>query len=483
MSETRRYLWITLGVLASVTALKVVLGALAGLGDSEALYAVYSLHPQGGYLDHPPAIGWVIRATTALAGTSPLAVRLGSIIFFTGTALLLFDLARRLGGSARAGMIAVLLLCAVPITFVGGLAATPDAPAALFWVLACWLAVRNVQDGLADRRPLVTGVIMGLVLGLGFLSKYTHVLLLVSYLGFIMARRRGWILTHALPMVVVALAVASPVIIWNQTHDWASVMHRFVWTQDQAGPSARNLGALLGGQLLYVSPVVMVLVILAMIHLWRTRSEPRQLLMAVLTWGPAIALWLLCTMSRVAEPHWPVPAYLPVLALLGVQWERSSPFPGRRKWIAAGLGVAVLFTTLGLLVAATPLATRWSVVDPETDITNELRGWDQVREAVLDVTPDRAIVVGPHWTVCAQLEWQLQDRRDVACVTVEQDDWDQWNPIRTRDPEVYPHLYYVTYERFEHLDPFILTTEARLLTTVAVERAGRVVRTFRIYRR
>jgi hypothetical protein len=285
-----------------------------------------------------------------------------------------------------------------------------------------------------------------------------------------------------LPAVIVAAACTLPVIVWNAEHGWASAMHRLVWTQQQAGVSLRNAGALAGGQLLYMSPVIMVLVVAQMVRWWRAREREAALALALVTWVPAAGLWALCLWSSVAEPHWPTLAYLPAIAGLGA-WSTSGGGRTLCRWTVAGTVTAAVLTAVGLTAAATPLATRWGLTDPVTDITNELYGWERAARKVREVTPGDAVVVGPHWTVCAQLEWRLHGEREVACVTVEQDDFDVWNPVRTRDPDVYPRLYYVTDDRWRELDGFILTTEARLLATVEVERGGRTVRTFRIYRR
>lgn len=478
----RRYALWTASLLAGVTLLKLVLASLAGLGDSEALYAVYSLHPQGGYLDHPPMIGWIVRATTLLS-TSSLAVRLGPIILFPVTALLLHDLTLRLARSPRAAFLSVVMFCAVPVTFLGGLAATPDAPSALLWMLGCWLLVRHVIEDIPSRRPLVSGLLVGLVLGTAVLAKYTNALLVPAFAAFVVARRRRWIAAYLVPALVVATACALPVVVWNHAHGWSSLLHRLVWTQGDAGFSLRNVGALIGGQLLYVSPVVLILIVLAMVRLVRDRADDVRLLLAVLVWVPAIPLWVLCLWSRVAEPHWPVVAYLPVLPVIAEAWVARRSSGRLRRLVRSGTITAGAFTIIGLLMASTTLVTRLGLVDPATDITNELRGWDSAAAKILEVTPADAVITGPHWTVCAQLEWALQDARRVSCITRERDDYDDWFPLETRDPEIYPRLYYVSDERFRHLDASILTLEARLLSRVEVQRGGKVVRTFRIYKR
>ena len=465
-----------------------MLASSSGLGDSAALYACYGLHLQGCYLDHPPLIGLLTRAVTAVAGESSLGVRLVPILLFPATAFLLHDLAASISGRPRAGFLAVLLLVASPVYFIGGLASTPDAPASLFWMLAVWLAWKDVSLSIPDRRPVTRGVLVGLALGLCVLSKFTGILLGAAYLTFLAAARRRWLLTYAVPAMLVAASCSLPVVVWNATHGWASVMHRLVWTQGGAGFSPRNLGALLGGQLLYVSPVLAVLILVSMWKLWKERRGPDSgRLILALSWLPAVPLWILCLWSRVAEPHWPVMAYLPILAVVADSWAGGSGSPVFRKSTTVAAWVAAAMTATGLVAAGTPWLTRAGVVDPATDITNELMGWDRVAAKVAQVTPEDAIIVGPHWTVCAQAEWGMRatcpSGRTVSCLTAERDDWDYWLPVDPRDPDTWKRLHYVTHDRWRHVDASILTLYASLLAKIEVERGGRIVRTFRGYRR
>jgi len=483
VASSRKHLHGALILLGAVTVLKLVLSSFAGLGDSEALYAVYGLHPQGGYLDHPPMIGWIIRTTTMLLGTSSVAVRLGPILLFPVTALLLYDLTLRLSSSPRAAFLSVVILCATPVTFLGGLAATPDAPSALLWMLGVWLLTIHVSQNVPDRKPVLHGALIGLVLGAALLAKYTNALLLLAFVVYILVHRRRWILTYLIPALLTTVACATPIIIWNHAHGWSSLLHRLVWTQGEAGFSLRNVGALLGGQLLYVSPVIMVLVVLAMIRLWKERKDDASRLLSLIVWIPAIALWILCLWSSVAEPHWPAVAYLPVIALLARAWVAPRSSSRLKRLLRAGTITAGVFTAIGLLMVSTTLATRLGLVEPTTDITNELRGWDEAAAKIIEVTPEDALVVGPHWTVCAQLEWALQGQRQVSCLSHEIDDYDEWLPVHPRDPGTYDRLHYVTDDRFRDHDAYVLTLEARLLSMVEIERGGKVVRTFRIYKR
>ena len=68
-----------LTVLALV-ALRLVVAAWTPLTFDEAYYWMWSKNLAGGYYDHPPAVAYVIRAGTMIAGDTELGVRLASIL-------------------------------------------------------------------------------------------------------------------------------------------------------------------------------------------------------------------------------------------------------------------------------------------------------------------------------------------------------------------------------------------------------------------
>src|SRR5260221_1814514 len=88
-----------------------------------------------------------------------------------------------------------------------------------------------------------------------------------------------------------------------------------------------------------------------------------------------------------------------------------------------------------------------------------------------------AVVVGPHWVVCGQLEAALRNNPPVGCDTPVHDDFDGWLPReRWRAADT---IVWVTDGRFG--PPPDLPTHTTLRTRqVAIRRGGRGVRTFTI---
>jgi hypothetical protein len=143
---------------------------------------------------------------------------------------------------------------------------------------------------------------------------------------------------------------------------------------------------------------------------------------------PAAVLVPLCAWSRVAEPQWLAPAYL----ALAVHAARS----GVRRWLGIGCAATGAVVTLLVWVAVrTPalIAISGSQYTPRYDLTNDLYAWEPGRrlldEAVSSAfveTRRLPVVVGPHWTVCAQAHAALAHRVPVGCNTEIRDDFDRW---------------------------------------------------------
>ena len=88
------------------------------------------------------------------------------------------------------------------------------------------------------------------------------------------------------------------------------------------------------------------------------------------------------------------------------------------------------------------------------------------------------VVVGPHWTVCAQLQAGLPGIR-VGCATPIPDDFDAWLPrSQWREAE---HVLFVTDNRFpgdgaEQLPAHVKVAQSR----VRILRGGRTARVFEL---
>ena len=207
------------GVVVFAAALRLIYSGRVELMPEETYYWNYARHLDFGYLDHPPMVGWLIGAGTALFGDTEFGVRSGALCCGAVGSWFAFRLTRNLFGEPS-GLVALVLMQALPFFFLSGMLMTPDAPLTAAWSATLYFLERAL---IAARREAWWGV--GLCFGLGLLSKYTIGLLGISTLIFMLLDRnsRPWLRRwEPYGAALLALAIFSPVIVWNARNEWAS---------------------------------------------------------------------------------------------------------------------------------------------------------------------------------------------------------------------------------------------------------------------
>jgi hypothetical protein len=395
--------------------------------------------------------------------------------------------ARAAGASLRRAMHTVLALALVPELGIGLFGLTPHLVLALAWLGAIALSALALASEPRSFRALLATLGAGALVGVACLSHATGALLGIAlfsvFVGRGMLARWKTVAPWAAIGIVVVLLV--PVVLWETRHGFPMLRHRLVATQAEAGLSLRNVGALIGGQLAYVTPPFLVAGAFVLIDLARHQAaDPMARLLWRVTLVPAAVLIPVCLWSRVAEPHWLAPAYLG----LAVHVARRE-LVGRKLAIGS-LATGVVITLVAWAWVRTPLPVHLlgSGYRARYDLANDLYAWrpggqlleESVARAFVE-TRTLPVVVGPHWIVCAQAHAKLELRVPVGCNGPLRDDFDRWMP-RERWLRA-PVVLYVHDSRFD------LRPERELPGRVAtwqrqvdVLRGGRVVRTIWVTR-
>ena len=248
--------WLAVAVLiAALTALRMVYAGVIDLRTDEAYYWTWSKENVLSFLDHPPVIAWFIRFGTAIFGDTNFGVRFAGIVAMLATQLLLADIVRRVTHDVRAVVMAVLLPEAA--LYYGLLMAkvSPDVALIPFAVAMVWALVRLHES--SDGRWWLAA---GLFAGLAMLSKFTAIMLVPGVLAFMLvpAWRRRWLFSpYPWAAALIAVAVFSPVLLWNYQHDWASFKFQLVRATATHEWSLRTVGDYVGLQFGLVGFIVL----------------------------------------------------------------------------------------------------------------------------------------------------------------------------------------------------------------------------------
>ena len=161
----------------------------------EAYYTLWSRSLSFGYLDHPPMVALLIRASTSLFGGSELGVRALSLLVVGAMPALIAFIAWRLFGSAEKAALAALMWIAMPLVSIGAVFVTPDAPLVVFWTLGLAALVELWRTG--QKRWLIA---LGLALGLALQSKFTAAFFAAGVVLALVATPslRRWLVSPAL---------------------------------------------------------------------------------------------------------------------------------------------------------------------------------------------------------------------------------------------------------------------------------------------
>lgn len=388
---------------------RVLVATNSGLTDDEAYYRLWALAPALSYLDHPPMVAWMIAGGQWAAGDTILGVRLPAIIASVIGPLVLWRTARNLLGSSTARY-AVWAVLAMPLMAVGGVIMTPDVPSVLFWMLALW-----ALSELEVSRNANWWLAVGLFAGLGLLSKYTNVFFgagILLLLAFMPTYRRALWTWQLWVGGLLAVALTTPVLIWNAQHGGASLAKQLGRAVRGQGFSLIYFGELLGGFALLASPILAIAAFIGFVQIARSaihRRNPNHAIMAATVVPLAGYLVVHALHSRV-QANWPAPVY-PTFALcaaiiLSVSAERL-------RWLGvAALAVGFAFAALIYGHAISPLVALPSGKDP----TAQMRGWPEFAGKIdgLRVEHGACRIVTSSYATTAQLAFHLKDRAPVA---------------------------------------------------------------------
>jgi hypothetical protein len=352
--------WLGLFACAASIALLAMQALAAGrleLTFDEAYYTLWSRSLSFGYLDHPPVVAVLIRASTSLFGGGELGVRALSLAVVGSMPALIALIAWRLFDSKEKAALAALMWIAMPLVSIGALFVTPDAPLVVFWTLALAALVELWRTG--DKRWLIA---LGAALGLALQSKFTAAFFVAGVGLALLATPslRRWLVSPALYVgFAVALLIFAPFVVWNAEHGWATFAKQ-LGRAPPHGFAPYYLAEFVVAQIGLVNPLVVAALVPAVWAIpWRapvsprSRDEARRIL--ICTIAPAAVYFLLHSLHDRVQGNWLAPLY-PAAAILAADWVAEVRRTGGSVAAAAVAKAAPWAAPIGIVVAALTFA-------------------------------------------------------------------------------------------------------------------------------
>lgn len=201
------------------------LGAMNSYGfhQDELLYITLGDHMSWGYRETPPFIALMSNVGDKLFGDSLIGMRLIPAIFAGAIVHLTGIITIRLGGRYFAIAVACTAVAFSPAFLATGGLFIPQVFDEFFWLVCCYIVICMVQE----PKPYLP-YILGIIIGVGILAKYTILIYLLGILiGIILNRHSRGILKTGNLMISFSIAciVIAPHLVWQFQNGFPGLLH------------------------------------------------------------------------------------------------------------------------------------------------------------------------------------------------------------------------------------------------------------------
>ncbi|MBF6058424.1 MULTISPECIES: glycosyltransferase family 39 protein [Thiomicrorhabdus] len=398
-------------LVSIVTFLHLILAFHTELGVDEAHYALYGLHPDWSYFDHPSLVGWLQILPMALVPTD-WGARLVPILLFAIVNYLLYHLVQQLFDERNAkedvewiAFWSLALLNSSTLFSLMGFGLLPDLPLMIFALLLISVVHQLLQFSIG-QTPLRLWVYLGILVGLAALSKYTAITLVASLILVVLfSKRWDWLKDKGLWLsILIALIFITPVLYWNWLHDWASFQYQIDHGTGKTHWLWENFARSQAIQLVSYTPLIYFIGWWMLVKPDNYRNPSSRLL--VLFALPVTVLFAWGSGFEESLPHWLSLSWLLMTPLVaGTLWHNR-----HIRWIKySAAGLLIIFTVLNVSLQSL-LYTFWY---PFEDNKNPLKtefGWPQAlqkAQQLTEQTGEERIFVG-NWSYASRSAWYLR---------------------------------------------------------------------------
>ena len=382
-----------------------------GFMSDELYFLDASTHPALGYADFPPMVAWLSALIRLTIGESLWSIRLVAMLIGLFSILVAIDLCRAMGGGRVAQWLAGLTLLFAPAVLSVQSILTMNVLDQLWWLLG----FRLLFAYLASNRPAAMWW-LGLVLGLGILTKLSILALCLGIAGSMLIWKRELLQHREISgAFLITLICALPFTAWQVRNGFP--MFNFMQEYNAGEPFAIVLQRPLLGLMLTMNPLFALLWVPGAICIFFGASAALRIL------GTVAWLSLALLMLAGVKFYFAIPVMMLFTISGAVWWEGLLGRTFTPRSIAAALSILVVgLATLPFAVPVLPIGTLqgWAnhIQDLEAGIHvpedvvlerflphfAEMHGWEELvtltTAAFENLTPaerENATVVAAHY--------------------------------------------------------------------------------------
>jgi dolichol-phosphate mannosyltransferase len=290
----------------------------------EAYYWNYGVNLDFGYIDHPPFVGLLTEIGTYFFGTNEFGVRSIAFIFSLLTIIsICFYHFTFIGKQSLSTTFTILLFA--PYIIGSGLIVSPDTGLVLFWSLSLVFLYQALINNKNNYWFLV-----GITVGLGFLSKYTVVLIAIPTLVFCLLdkeSRKFFKVPHFYYSALIALLFFTPVLYWNYIHDWIS----FTFQSSRRVTEMKSefgLFGLFSDMAILFLPAILISVLFVIFEKFKEKDFSSKTLFALVYFLAPLCLFFFYSFNHDTKLNWTGCFFISILPLAAIYLENT-----QKKWL------------------------------------------------------------------------------------------------------------------------------------------------------
>ncbi len=221
-------------------------------GD-EAQYWLWSKDIHFGYFSKPPFLSWIIRIYTEILGSSFVSLKLLPTFVNLLIAWSIFNLLVNSGLNKKDSLAGCLIFLFIPAVSFSSFIISTDLFLLLFWTLSL-----NELIKISREQRLKNFILLGIFVGLGFLSKYAAVYFIICLFILILLDKSfrkvfsdnlfGFSLAFLSVFIII-----MPNIIWNFNNAWITFSH----TSDNANLENIEFDLVRGLEFLFIQVLML----------------------------------------------------------------------------------------------------------------------------------------------------------------------------------------------------------------------------------
>ncbi len=275
-------------------------------GD-EAQYWLWSKDLNFGYFSKPPLLAWFINVHTALFGDLFFSLKIFPSIVYFLIGISIYSLCKKIELNSYDSVYCSLLFLIIPAVSFSSYIVSTDLLLLLFWTISL-----NILFQIKKRPSLISFLILGIMIGLAFLSKYAAVYFLICFFIYLLLDKgiRKIVIKNYFGTTLCLLSiliVVLPNILWNINNDWITFNH----TTDNANWKNIDI-SILRGLLFLLIQVFMIgpfLVVAAVLNYKYFKINPNNKLLLVFSLPIFLIVFVEAVIVR-ANANWAAPAMI-----------------------------------------------------------------------------------------------------------------------------------------------------------------------------